>query len=214
MFHNKSQEEPRLKRCSSSTGHFILASLLFCLRSPAVTSSGLLFVSSCHGCVLLPIPLVTTTCTFKIAQRCNTVIDSKSSKWGRWKKGHWAFLDSSSKAQLCVYRLRKGLGSGTWSLQSFTTLSCLSFDSGMPYSPCSSSSSSACFSAQQTDPVIFSIWKILGVTGVSAAAEARSGFSYKQVHRLYLNRQWHLTPKHLWDSVSGQACHKSLEGIK
>lgn len=141
MFHNKSQQEPRLKRCSSSTGHFILASLLFCLRSSAVTSSGLLFVSSCHGCVLLPIPLVITTCAFKIAQRRNTVIDSKSSKWGRWKKGHWAFLDSSSKAQLCVYRLRKGLGSGTWSLQSFTTLSCLSFDSGMPYSPCSSSSS-------------------------------------------------------------------------
>lgn len=46
MFHNKSQGEPRLKRCSSSTGHFILAPLLFCLHSPAVTSSGLLFVSS------------------------------------------------------------------------------------------------------------------------------------------------------------------------
>lgn len=51
--------------------------------------------------------------------------------------------------------------------------------------------------AQQTDPVIFSIWKILGVTDVSVQAEARSGFSYKQVHRLYLNRQWHLTPKTL-----------------
>lgn len=51
--------------------------------------------------------------------------------------------------------------------------------------------------AQQTDLVIFSIWKILGVTDVSVEAEARSGFSYKQVYRLFLNRQWHLTPKTL-----------------
>lgn len=28
--------------------------------------------------------------------------------WGEKKKGHWAFLESSSKARLCVYRLGKG----------------------------------------------------------------------------------------------------------
>lgn len=178
-----------------------------------MTSSGLLFVSSlsrvcssANSFLWLLLVLLRLRSAVTLSSILNPV------NGGRWKKGHWAFLDCSSKAQLCVYRLRKGLGSGTWSLQSFTTLSCLSFDSGMPYSPCSSSSSPT-FSAQQTDPVIFSIWKILGVTGVSAVAEARSGFSYKQVHRLYLNRQWHLTPKHLWD-FSGQACHKSLEGIK
>lgn len=48
------------------------------------------------------------------------------------KKGHWAFLESSSKDRLCVYRLR-GLGSGMWSLHSFTALSCQSLDSWLPW---------------------------------------------------------------------------------
>lgn len=101
MFHNKSQEGSRLKRCSGSTGHFIFCLFFYCFVCIQPWRAVDFCLSlSCHGYILLPIPLVITTCTFKIALHCNTVIDSKSSKWeGDEKKAtglFWIVLQKPS----------------------------------------------------------------------------------------------------------------------
>lgn len=104
MFDNKSQNELRLRRCSDSKHHFI--SMSYCYAYIwSIAELLRLFFS------FLPVVGI-FSCQFplslKFAQHYNTIIVYKCYKWGMKKKSHWEFLESSSKARLCVYRLGKG----------------------------------------------------------------------------------------------------------
>lgn len=101
----------------------------------------------CQFLQLLP------TCTFKFAQHYNTVIVYKSRKWGMTKRPLGFFGKFFKSPALCL-QVEKGLGSGMWSLQSFTTLSCLSLDSWLPYSypPHPRSANRSCYTFHLKNP--------------------------------------------------------------
>lgn len=107
MFYNKSQNELRLKRCSDSNCHFIYMYYCFVYILDALLFFSLLVIGIfvCQFPPLLP-------CPFKFAQRYNSVIVYKSHKWGMKKRPLGFFLESSSKARLCVYSSRKGWAQG------------------------------------------------------------------------------------------------------
>lgn len=110
----------------------------------------------CQFLQLLP------TCTFKFAQHYNTVIVYKSRKWGMTKRPLGFFGKFFKSPALCL-QVEKGLGSGDVEPAVFynVVLSVTWQLTAVQLSPPTPTL------AQQTDPVIFSIWKILGVTSVS-----------------------------------------------
>lgn len=112
----------------------------------------------CQFLQLLP------TCTFKFAQHYNTVIVYKSRKWGMTKRPLGFFGKFFKSPALCL-QVENGAGlggCGACSLLQRCLVCHLTVDcrTAIPPHPHPTL-------AQQTDPVIFSIWKILGVTSVS-----------------------------------------------
>lgn len=116
MFYNKSKNELKQRRCRDSFHHLMCCCLIYILKDFWAANLLCCFftsfplVNSCCRCVCWFLHLLSAW-NLKFAQHSNSVIVYKSRKWGM-KKGHWAFLDSSSKARLCVYRLRKGWAQG------------------------------------------------------------------------------------------------------
>lgn len=111
--YNKSTIELKTGRCRAAL--FDLQGLLFCLHSSASLSSWFsisLFLLE----IFLLIPPVATVHTWTF-QVCTATLSwfinpAKGGGVKKKKKGHWAFLESSSKARLCVYRLRRGWAQG------------------------------------------------------------------------------------------------------
>lgn len=116
----------------------------------------------------------------------NTVMVYKSHKCGDDIKATRFFWNTSSKAGLVCLQVKKGLaqGRGACSLLQRCLVCHLTVDCRAAIPPLANSS------------VIFSIRKYpRGHRRVWLCfAEARWGFSYKQVYRQYLYRLWHLTP--------------------
>lgn len=111
----------------------------------------------CQFLQLLP------TCTFKFAQHYNTVIVYKSRKWGMTKRPLGFFGKFFKSPALCL-QVENGAGlggCGACSLLQRCLVCHLTVDCRTAIPPPTPTL------AQQTDPVIFSIWKILGVTSVS-----------------------------------------------
>lgn len=122
---------------------------------------------------------------------------------GGWHKGHWVFLDGSSKARICVYRLRKGWAQGCGAcsllqccLVCHLTVDCCEAIPQLSKQPC----------------YIFHLKKLSGVTSVSDCVSLKpdGGFPInKCTGSIYTDcGTWrHNTHDTLF---SGQSCHKSL----
>lgn len=109
--HNKSQNEVKLWRCGNLIIPFLFMRLMVLFKFFGILSACFI-TSSPLLCDFFPdISAKLFICTLKFARHDNSVILLYPIKAG-WHKGHWAFLDSSSKAGFCVYKSGKGWTQG------------------------------------------------------------------------------------------------------